>query len=152
MRLNHGLVPAVGFVCACFLAVASAVRAQSDQIIYDDSLENGWQQYPWTGVTVNLANTSPVHSGSDSISVNATNYGALYLAPGAAFNTSAYPNLTFWINGGASGGQHLQVQATINGNAQTAVLLSALPANTWQQITVNWSALPPLIAGLSNVI
>src|SRR5580704_7886428 len=92
------------------LAVATVALSQN-QIIYDDALENGWQQWDWTGTTVNLANTSPVHSGSHSLSVTFSNanYGALYLEAGASFNTSAYTNLTFWINGGATGGQLLQV-------------------------------------------
>ena len=36
-------------------------------IIYDDALENGWENWGWA--TLNYTNTSPVHSGSDSISV-----------------------------------------------------------------------------------
>src|ERR1700722_4768601 len=142
MSRTRSPLHAVAFGFICFLLAAGPAFAQSAQIIYGDALENGWQSYPWTNVTVNLANPSPVHSGSDSISisVNASTYGALYLAH-SAFNTGAYSNLTFWVNGGASGGQLLQVQATVGGNAQTVVLLSPLPANTWQQISVSWSAL-----------
>jgi len=56
-----------------------AAWAQNDQVVYDDARENGWQDYGWA--TINYANTNPVHSGSDSISVNdpTTNYQALYL-------------------------------------------------------------------------
>jgi hypothetical protein len=136
MSRNLGGIVAVAFFCACFLMVPRPALAQSAQIIYDDALENGWQIDPWDSVTINTGNTSPVHSGSDSISVSASNYGALYLAH-AAFNTSAYSNLTFWINGGTGGGQLLQAQALVNGNEQTAVLLSALPANSWQQISLS---------------
>src|ERR1035438_4083983 len=56
---------------------------RADQIVYDDTLKNGWQNWSWAGVV--LANTSPVHGGSDSISVTATNspsdWQALYRAP-----------------------------------------------------------------------
>ena len=51
--------------------------ALADQIIYDDALVNGWQDYGWA--TLNYANTSPVHSGTYSISVTAGAYEALYL-------------------------------------------------------------------------
>ena len=108
-----------------------------DQAIYTDSLQNGWQNYSWASVI--FSTTSPVHSGSDSISVTCTNFAALYLhAP--AFDSTPYTNLTFWINGGATGGQPLKVQATLNGNAQTAVILAALSTN-WQQITISLAAL-----------
>ncbi|HTA30296.1 MAG TPA: hypothetical protein VK731_07410, partial [Candidatus Cybelea sp.] len=140
MIINAKRSPLAAALLIWLTLLANGALAQSDQIVYDDALENGWQIYPWGGVTNNVANTSPVHSGTYSISVNATNYGALYLAH-AAFNTAAYSNLTFWINGGANGGQHLQIQATVNGNEQTAVLLNALPSNSWQQITTSWSAL-----------
>ena len=90
--------------------LALQLAARADQIIYDDALENGWGNWSWA--TVNLANTSPVHSGSDSISVTASNtptsWQALYLEV-SAMNTSGFTNLTFWINGG-TGGQAVLVQ------------------------------------------
>src|SRR6185295_20192830 len=80
----------------------SGTFAQSTQIIYDDaSLKNGWQNWSWA--TVNLGNSSPVHLGSSSISVNAGAYQALYLHI-ASMDNSQVTNLTFWINGGSSGG------------------------------------------------
>src|SRR5262249_39404225 len=41
-----------------------------------------------------------------------------------------------WIHGGNSGGQLLQVQAEVDGAAQTAVALSPLPAHSWQQVII----------------
>ncbi len=54
---------------ACWLALALAFQlsVRADQTIYDDELESGWQNWGWA--TLNYANTAPVHSGSDSISV-----------------------------------------------------------------------------------
>ncbi len=116
------------------LLCAVSARAQTSQTVYDNALEDGWQDYGWA--TLNYSNTSPVHgTGGDSISVSAGGYQALYLHHDA-IDTSGYVSLTFWINGGASGGQTLQLQATINGNAQTAVPLAAPAANTWTQVTV----------------
>ncbi|HWY74967.1 MAG TPA: glycoside hydrolase family 44 protein, partial [Verrucomicrobiae bacterium] len=87
--------------------------------------------------------TNFVHSGTDSISVLcvSNNYQALYLHH-PAFDSSLYTNLIFWINGGASGGQPLKVQATLNGVAQSAYYgLPTLTANTWQQFTIPLSSL-----------
>src|SRR5208283_4678471 len=94
----------------------------------------------WSWATVNLGNTSPVQAGSDSISVSAGPHQALYLHQ-TPFDSSLYENLVFWINGGASGGQLLQVQATLNGTAQTVVTIPALAANTWQEISIPLSSL-----------
>jgi hypothetical protein len=121
--------------------IASASRAQN-MVIYDDALESGWQNYGWA--TINYANTSPVYSGSQSISVvdPGTSYEALYLGH-AAFNPSPYQSLSFYIYPTASGNNELQIQATLNGNAQTAVPLSftASQVNHWQLITIPLSTL-----------
>ena len=90
---------------------------------------------------MNLANTSPVHSGSYSISVtDGGNYQALAFEH-PDFNTSPYASLSFWINGGSAGGQRLQVWGLLDGTNQVAYPLAALPANTWQQITIPLSSL-----------
>jgi alpha-L-arabinofuranosidase len=120
-------------VAGLLLAQTLPASAQVDQSIYTDSLLNGWQNWSWA--TVNLANHTPVRSGSSSISVASGPWQALSLHHDA-FNTSSYTNLVFWINGG-SGGQRLQVFGTINGAAQAAsVPLGPLTANTWQQIVI----------------
>jgi hypothetical protein len=120
------------------LMVAFSFTAQADQIIYDDALENGWQNWSWA--TVNLGNTSPVYSGSDSISVTASNWSALYLDV-AAVDSSPFTNLTFWINGGTNGGQQVQVQGVLGSTSQAAVQLAPLPTNSWRQINLSMMAL-----------
>ena len=77
------------------------VSAQSNQTIYADSLQNGWVDYSWA--TVNFANTSPVHSGSDSISVTAGAWAAVYFHNNTAFDPSGYTNLSFWPRRNAQG-------------------------------------------------
>lgn len=129
-------------LCALLLfALAVQFTTQADQVIYTDSLQNGWQNWSWA--SVNLANTSPVHSGADSISVtannNPTNWQALYLHS-AALDVSSYTNLAFWVNGG-SGGQSVQVQAILNSSPQTAVQIGPLPTNQWKQINCSLTAL-----------
>jgi hypothetical protein len=123
------------------LAFLFQLTARADQVIYDDALENSWVNWSWA--TVNLANASPVHSGSDSISVTASNtpgsWQALYLDV-SAMNTSGFTNLTFWINGG-TGGQAVQVQGILGSTAQTPVQIGPLPTNSWRQVILSMSAL-----------
>src|SRR4029077_4714620 len=98
--------------------------------------------------TVNMANTSPLYLGSDTISVtDGANYQALYLEH-APFNTTPYSSLDFWINGGSSGGQKLQVTGLINGNGQNTYSLGTLQTNVWQHFTIPFSSLG--VAGNTN--
>jgi hypothetical protein len=133
----YGSCQRLVLLSAIALLALGGTVLRADQIVYDDTLENGWQNWGWA--TLNYASTSPVHSGVNSISVSSTNYQALYLHH-TAMNGSLFTNLTFWINGG-TGGQVVQVQATINGTAQSAVGLAPLPVNSWRQETISLTAL-----------
>src|SRR6266581_4117454 len=108
-------------VCVFTGAVLAAplLSAQTDQAVYTDALQNGWQNYGWT--QIDYASTSFVHSGAKDISVTITNnsYQAIYLHH-LAFDSSPYSNLTFWIHGGTAGGQQVQVRAELGGTAQVA--------------------------------
>jgi len=79
-----------------------------------------------------------VQAGSDSIAVNAGAYQALHLHQ-TAFDSTLYNNLVFWINGGSIAGHLLQVQATLNGTAQTVVTLPPLAANKWHLTSATMS-------------
>jgi hypothetical protein len=122
------------------LAFLLQLHLRADQIIYDDSLQNSWVDWSWG--TRNFANTSPVNTGSYSISANEVAWEAISFYH-TDFDTSPYTNLVFSINGGPAGGQVLQVQAQL-GQVNTGYTypISALPAsNTWQQITIPLTAL-----------
>ena len=124
-----------GAACA-LLAATGAARA--DQSVYTDSLQNGWTNWSWAGVNFSAAGT--VHSGADAISAQAGPYQALYLHH-AAQSAAGLTALRFWIHGGVSGGQKLQVQATLGGAAQPAYALSPLRANAWTLVTIPLAAL-----------
>jgi len=137
-----GRVPGSRWFFTLMTVLLVNFSSHADQIIYTDSLQNGWQDWSWA--TDNLANTSPVHSGSDSISVTEAAYTAFYVHAAAAFSPSGYTNLTFWINGGAAGGQLLEVQATYNNSSLNAgIPLAAVSKNAWTQINVPLSSLMP---------
>jgi hypothetical protein len=113
----------------------------ADLPIYTDSLLQGWENWSWA--TVNLSAGAPVHSGAASISVFATNYQALYLHH-TPLDGSQYSSIDLWINGGSTGGQPLQAQATRNGVAGPAVIL-APPVGSWQEVII-----PLLSLGVAN--
>ena len=115
--------------------VLLGVAAHADQDIYTDGLTNGWQDWSYRAAQ-NLTNATPVHGGTKSISVTATNYGALYFHA-TAQDSSLFTNLTFWINGGATGGQSVTVAATLGGSPQGGAGIAALPTNSWRQITLS---------------
>jgi alpha-N-arabinofuranosidase len=113
--------------------------AQGNLPIYTDNLVNGFQNWSWA--TVNLTNTSPVHSGAYAISVtDGGNYQALVFEH-SDFNTSLYTNLSFWVNGGSTGGQRVQVWGMLDGTNQVNYYAGSLPTNTWQPVTIPLSAL-----------
>lgn len=131
---------------------AFSIAVRADQVIYDDALENGWQNWGWA--TLNYTNITPVHSGSDSISVTIVNgYDGIQLWH-ANINSSAYASINFWMDGGASGGQHLQMYGLANLNGTNGFSLSqryplaAPPAGNWQQYSVPLSAFG--VANLTN--
>ncbi len=137
--------PGWRFACVLFLACTLRLPAQSNQTVYVDSLQNGWEDWSWA--TTNFANPTPVHGGLSSISVSSTSYQALYLHH-AMQDSSGFTNLTFWTHGGSSGGQVVQVRATRNRAWQNAVVLAPLPAGAWRQEAVSLAALG--VAGVSD--
>ncbi|MGD0252627.1 MAG: hypothetical protein ABSC01_08015 [Verrucomicrobiota bacterium] len=143
MRNNPGVQFVTRSICAAILvtlALAFKVSAQAPLLVYDDGLQNGFSDWNWKSHS--LINTSSVHSGAFSISVNATNWSGLQLHHDD-FDTSPYASLSFWVNGGTNGGQRLQVQALLgnsNPPADVYYRFTLLPG-TWQQITVPLASL-----------
>ena len=134
------ILHSVRITVSLLLATAQG-RAQSSQAIYDDSLQNGWQNWSWASVS--LSNTNPVHAGTQSISVTAGAWQALYFHNNP-FDPAGFTKLTIWTHGGTSGGQLLQVQAVSGGGAVApGQSLAPLAANSWQQISIPVSTLLP---------
>jgi hypothetical protein len=132
----------LGLIFLLLLATARAV-AQGNQQIYTDSLQNNWQGWGWAAA-IDYGNTSPVHSGADSISykINSTtsSWDAIYIHHDT-FDSTPYTDITFWVNGGPTGGQRFQLKALLGTTDQPGVPIGPLAANSWQQITISLAAL-----------
>lgn len=112
-----------------------AAQTNPDQQIYSDALQNSWNDWSWSATRNFSYGGTYVHAGTKAISITITNdWGALSLEHDS-IDSSDYTNLTFWINGGPSGGQQLQIYAELTSGAQTSISLPTLSANTWQQMT-----------------
>jgi alpha-L-arabinofuranosidase len=142
--LRRRLISPVG-VLICFLGLSNAAHAQTDQIIYGDSLGAGWQDWSWSAR--DLASTDVIHSGSRSVKVTYTAaYQGFYLRH-TAFDSAHYTALTFWINGGGSNGRSINVAAQLNDASQPSVALNTyvesggVAAGAWRKVTIPLSAL-----------
>ena len=127
-------------------AVWTTNATSAPLVIYGDALASGWVQNGWT-YSVDLANASPVHGGTHSIAVTfigSSGFGPYY--NGAAFSTANYSALSFWLNGGATGGQNLGMQICRAGAVVQTLTLAPLPANTWTNIVLPLSSI-----GIANV-
>jgi alpha-N-arabinofuranosidase len=117
------------------LALQGAAFAQTDLTIYDEALAPGWQNWSWA--TNDTASTANAHTGSVSIAVTPSAWSALYLrSADAALDTHGYLNISFWVHGGTTGGQTIQVVAVVNDAPQPGVRVATPTAGTWQKITV----------------
>jgi|HubBroStandDraft_6_1064221.scaffolds.fasta_scaffold615256_2 hypothetical protein len=118
------------FACVCAPRTASA---GSDFVVYADSLSPPFSNYSFSA-TVSLANTSPTHSGADSIAVTYTgNYGALYLNDTGTPDISQYGGIDFWFYVPSNFPLPLQVLLENNGTTvgNAFPLSPPWPPNTW---------------------
>ena len=112
----------------------------ADQVIYDNSLQNGWQDWSWA--MHSLSCTAPVHSAALSISMIPAGWEALYLHLAGSVSGSEYRALDFWIHGGTAGGQNLRVVFLLSGNPLVnRPLTDFLPggplANSWSEVSIS---------------
>jgi len=139
MHKNNAIVAfavlaAMGSACAI-----SAHAASSTGAIYTDSLQNGWQSWPWAK-TVKLDNSAPIHSGSKSILVVGTAWQALSLNR-TKTSSLGFKALSFWIYGSGPTPQPIKVVGLTNNKAQKTVVLTPIAPKSWRHITLPLSQL-----------
>ena len=130
---------------AVFYRLAQSAGAGTNFFIYDDALASGWFDNGWS-YTVDLANASPVHGGTASMAITLQSGGGMGPFNMSGISTAPFKTLSFWIHGGADGGQALSIQIVRGQGVASTLALPVLPANTW----VNF-ALPLSAIGLANV-
>ena len=128
------------FLLPFLLGLQGTAFSATDQTIYDEGLAPGWQDWSWA--TVEIASTANANTGAVSIGVTAPAWSALYLRSAAApVDTNGYLNLSFYVHGGTTGGQTIQVVAVIGETPQPGVRVASPTAGAWQKITVPLAAL-----------
>jgi hypothetical protein len=126
------------------LLSALAAHATDDMLIYSDRFNNGWgDNWSWMP---RYPTNNPVYSGSNSMAcVPSGSWQAWWLKSGTSVDTTIYTNLSFWLNGGPSGGQNIVVSGETNGTGLSGIWVTA-PTNQWQQVTLSLASL-----GINNV-
>ncbi len=135
---RQSVKPSIRFFLGMALWLPLTWARSADSPLFSDALSPDWQNWSWSS-TVNLSNTSPVHSGSRSIAIkHDAAWAALYLHSELAFSTTEFDRVSFWIHGGSTG--HQQIALVVNGDVGHHYPITA-PVNSWVQVTVPFSLL-----------
>ena len=110
--------------------------ASDDMLVFSDQLNNGWGDWGWVP---HYATNNPVHTGTNSMFIVASGGWQAWWLAHDPIDTTIYTNITFWLNGGATGGQAVGINVT--GPASAPRVGFTATANTWQKIVVPLSSL-----------
>jgi hypothetical protein len=131
-------------------SLAGSAFASNDMLIFSDFtnriygnlvFNNGWHEYGWGP---RFVTNNPVHSGTLSYCLAPDGGWQAISLIQDDLDTSLYTNLTFWINGGSSGGQSVVVKGMLGGIDQPSVgigINGKLPTNSWLQVSLPLAAL-----------
>ncbi|MFP2929524.1 glycosyl hydrolase family 18 protein [Pyxidicoccus sp. 3LG] len=129
--------------------------AAGETTLYADALGSGWADWSWA--TRNLAVTSPVASGTRSISVTFGPWTGLYFHNGGV-PTSGLQFLELQVNGGATTNPALTAYATVANARRTTVAVNgycdggSIKANAWTRCRVPLSALNVVNVTLDGIV
>src|SRR5208282_2740235 len=131
------------------LLSGAAAHATDGMQIYSGRFDNGWgDSWSWMPryATNNPVYTnSPVYTQSNSMAlVPSGQWQAWWLKSDTSVDTTIYTNVSFWLNGGATGGQSIGINAELGGSELPGIWVTA-PTNSWNQVTISLAAL-----GVSN--
>jgi hypothetical protein len=139
------------------IAAVSQAWAQS-LVIYDDTLENGFQNFSYThdAGSIDFASTAQAHQGSNSIAFASAGFDAVKFASSAVRDTATYPQFSFWIFGSAAQCNALQVVLEKNAGATdnevargniSAYTTCSAGTGAWKQVVVDVTAAPMSFSG-----
>ncbi|MBW8880118.1 MAG: hypothetical protein JF615_01470 [Asticcacaulis sp.] len=109
----------------------AAPAATAPMVVYDDALMPGWDNWSWAKVTF----SKDIGSDIKPIAVEGDAWSALAFHH-APFSTAGYTKLTFYINGGTSGGQPIAIKALSGGKTIESNYIIHLTANAWNVVEV----------------
>lgn len=119
----------------CFAALGLTAAVLADQSVYSTKLGDGWANWSWAKVTL----------AGKIIKVDSKDWQGVYFHH-ADQEAKKFSAVTFKVNGGATGGQRLQVMATVKGKGVKEAYLPALAGGgKWSTVTVTFAQL-----GLTN--
>ncbi|MCB0010972.1 MAG: hypothetical protein KDE34_03705 [Anaerolineales bacterium] len=125
--------------------------AQTNIVIYDDGLTNGWSDNAW-GTAADMGSNTTVQGGNNAIAVDYQQlWAALYLVNSNPVQTESGMKLSFWINGGDNGNHQLRVALTdVNGAFTGNAVALSTQANQWQLVEIDLAQLgsPATIGGI----
>ncbi len=141
-------------VALCLLCAGSALAQVT---VYDDVLQNSFQNFSYGGGS-DFASTAQFHGGQKSIALTGINYNAISFArAGQPVSTADSPVVTFWVHGGASGGQQLRIYfqlnnvVLVNQELDTYISGGAIVAGAWRQVTLNAANAPFNVASYDRI-
>jgi endoglucanase len=146
--------PKAGAIGLLLLLQVCVSAAAADIVVYDDVSHGGYDQgcsFGGTPADFDFANDDPVHSGKASIRFTAEGSNAVsWCTP--LTSTVDVSGISFWVNGGASGGQNLELAFALSGGAKVQASLAALygqalPPDTWVQISASFDTAAMQYAG-----
>ena len=163
MRLHNSWVVRLGVLCVLVVGFTfsggSVIQAaHAPLVIYADSLSLGWSDWSWN-TTINWQDSSNPHSGTHDVSFTFTTaWDGLSVHSDSPVDTTPYDLLSFWINGGAAGGQKLWAFVEYPGGGSSSpvdvgpyIKGGAIRVNTWSLVRVPLSVLGAGATQISRV-
>jgi hypothetical protein len=109
---------------------ASAQSLSAPFVVYDNELKNGWQNWSWAKVDM-----AALSESVKPFKVEGGPWSALALHHDP-FATGQFSKLTFYVHGGAEGGQRLSVKVMADGKPVDASYMIQPKARAWAIVEV----------------
>ncbi len=139
-------------ICLAWITPGQALTPATAVVVYEDALAPGWENWSWAQVDLSAAD--PVHDNAHSIAVTFGAWEGLYLH-NADVDTSAVSALRFYVHGGASGGQQINVYLNlrVNGGEEVGPQVSVPPpaAGAWLEVRIPLVELNPQGAAVTGI-
>ncbi len=122
-------------------ALAVHAATSDDMLMFSDRFNNGWNDN-WSWMPRHATN-NPVYAGTNAMAcVPSGQFQGWMLKPFATADATLYTNLTFRLNGGATGGQNISVNGELNGSSSGLPSVSVTaPTNSWKQVVISLATL-----------